>query len=307
MTPRVFVADYQFFACGNVFTQGLLHAAQELGLPYAHAESRDPNLERAIVSFRPDLLLVVHGRIASARLAKILPGLNTAVWLLDEPYEVDDTSRWSGRYGHTFVCDRATLSRHQRSTYLPVCADPQVHTPGAGPRPHQVGFIGGANATRDRFLAALARAGHLSYVVGGDWASPEVRRLCRARNIPPAQTAQLYQQTQIVVNVFRETHHYNRDKVAATALNPRVYEAFACGALVVSEWRPEAETLLPEMPTFHTPDECVALVADLLAQPERAETLRVLCAARLASHTYRARLETVLKVCQVNVPLEVAI
>ena len=188
-----------------------------------------------------------------------------------------------------------------------MCCDPQVHTPGAGPRPHQVGFIGGANPTRDRFLAALARAGHLSYVVGGDWASREVRRLCLSRNIPPEHTAAYYQQTRIVVNVFRETHHYNREKIPATALNPRVYEAFACGALVVSEWRPEAETLLPEMPTFRTEAECVALIADLLAQPDRAETLRAMCAARLAAHTYTARLQTVLEVCQVATPLEVAV
>jgi hypothetical protein len=307
MTPRVFVVDYQFLACGDVFTQGLLHAAQALGLPYAHAEAREKNLEQAILQFHPDLLLVVHGRMATARLRARLPEWTTAVWLLDEPYEVDETSGWSGQYGHTFVCDRATLHRHPRATYLPVCYDPALHTPGTGERPYRVGFIGGANRTRDRFLAALARAGHLSYVVGGDWASPEVRRLCVSRNIPPSQTVAFYQQTQIVVNVFRETHHYNRQGIPATSLNPRVYEAFACGALVVSEWRPEAETLLPEMPTFRTETECVALVAELRADPVRAEAIRAACAARLAPHTYAARLQTVLEVCGVTQPLEVAV
>ena len=234
----------------------------------------------------------------------MLSTVASGVWLLDEPYEVDDTSRWSGHYGQAFVCDPATLHRHQRSSYLPVCYDPQLHTPGTGPRPHQVGFIGGANATRDRFLAALARAGHLSYVVGGHWTSPEVQRRCLARNIPPAQTAQLYQQTQIVVNVFRERHHYNRERVPPTSLNPRVYEALACGALVVSEWRPEAERLLPELPTFHTPDECVALIADLLAHPDQAEARRQACAARIGPHTYQARLETMLAVCGLAAPVE---
>ena len=173
MSPRVFVADYQFLACGDVFTQGLAHAAHELGLNYQHAEARNPNLARTVAAFRPDLLFVVHGRMATPKLASLLPGLNSAIWLLDEPYEVDDTSRFSAHYGHTFVCDRATLHRHHA-----VDVSARLLRPAgayARCRAHgriRSGFIGGANATRDRFLAALARAGHLSYVVGGRLGQP---------------------------------------------------------------------------------------------------------------------------------------
>ena len=304
--PRLFVVDYQFLACGDVFTDGLAHAAQELGLTYAHAEARNPQLEALVRRFAPDLLLVVHGRIATPKLAKILPTVPSGIWLLDEPYEVDDTSRNSRHYGHAFVCDPVTLHRHERSSYLPVCYDPQVHMPGAGDRPYAVGFIGGGNSTRDRYLAALAWAGHLSYVIGGAWQSSAVNRLTVSRNVAPAETAARYQQTRIVLNVFREKHHYNVQHVPATSLNPRVYEAFACGALVASEWRPEADTLLPEMPTFRSVTECVDLVADLLAHPDRAEAIRVACAERIRPHTYRARLQTVLEVCDVATPLEAA-
>lgn len=304
MTPRVFVVDYNFLACGSVFTDGLAHAAQELGLVYAHAESRDPNLATLIQRFAPDLLLVVHGRIATWRLGTLVSTIPSGVWLLDEPYEVDDTSRFSGRYGHAFVCDPSTLHRHERSSYLPVCYDPQVHTSGAGDRPYSVGFIGGGNRTRDRYLASLARAGHLDYVIGGPWDSPEVRHLCVSPNVSPRETAARYAKTRIVVNVFREVHHFNREGIAATSLNPRVYEALACGALITSEWRPEADRLLPEMPTFRSERECVELVADLLAHPAEAEARRRACAARIRPHTYRARLETMLEVCGVAMPAE---
>jgi len=306
MRPRVFVVDYRFLACGDVFTHGLAHAAQELGLTYEHAEARHPNLEALVRRFAPDLLLVVHGRMATPRLAKILPTVPSGIWLLDEPYEVDDTSRFSGQYGHAFVCDHATLHRHQRSSYLPVCYDPQVHMPGSGDRPYAVGFIGGGNPTRDRYLAALAWAGHLSYVIGGAWQSSAVNRLTVSRNVAPAETAARYQQTRIVLNVFREVHHYNREHIAATSLNPRVYEALACGALVVSEWRPEADTLLPEMPTFHTVDQCLEVMGDLLAHPEKAEALRLACLARVAPHTYTARLATMLTALGIETAKEAA-
>jgi spore maturation protein CgeB len=164
-----------------------------------------------------------------------------------------------------------------------------------------VGFIGGGNPTRDRYLGALARAGLLSYVIGGAWNDSAVNAVCLSRNIPPRETAALYQQTAIIVNIFRQVHHFNREQIPATALNPRVYEAFACGALVVSEWRPEVDTLVPELPTFRTEEECVALVGDLLANPDKAEAIRVQCAARLKPHTYAARLKTVLTVCGIGV------
>jgi spore maturation protein CgeB len=294
-SPRVFGIDYAFLSCGDVFTQGLAHAAATLGVPYAHALWNDPDLLVQMQRFAPDLVFVVHGRRA-AESRRTLP-CPSAVWLVDEPYEVDDTAAWSSKFDHVFVNDTATLARHQHASYLPVCYDPQVHHLGETVRTRPVGFIGGGNPTRDRVLGALARAHLLSYVVGGIWSDPDVNRVCLSRQIPPHTTATLYRETQIVVNIFRERHHYNREQIPATSLNPRVYEALACGALVVSEWRPEVDTLVPELPTFRTAAEAVDVVHGLLADPARAETLRVACAARLAEHTYAARLRTVLTTC----------
>ena len=40
-------------------------------------------------------------------------------------------------------------------------------------------------------------------------------------------------------------------------MNPRIYEALACGALVISEARPEIGQLMPELPVFDTSEELV--------------------------------------------------
>jgi len=296
--PRIFGVDYQFLSCGDVFTQGLAHAAADLGLDYQHADWNDPDLLPRLQQCDPDLLFVVHGRRFCQRWVNASAAYRSAVWLLDEPYEVDDTRQWSPRFSHVFVNDPATLHRHAHASSLPVCYDPHVHyQQGHQPRTRDVGFIGGGNATRERVLGALARAGQLSYVVGGDWRDPAVQAICLSRNVNPGATAALYRQTRIVVNVFRETHHYNREQIPATSLNPRVYEALACGALVVSEWRPEVDTLIPELPTFTTEAECVALVAEYLDQPAMAAAVQAQCAERLTDHTYAARLQTVLQTC----------
>ena len=185
--------------------------------------------------FAPDLLFVVHGRNYSQRWRGSLhPGRRSAAWPLDEPYEVDDTSRFAQIFDTSFICDPSTIHRHKNAHFLPVCYDPATYHYHPGPREHRIGFVGGANPARERMLQELERRGLLSYAIGGPWRSPEVRRRSPSQNIPATETARLYQKTQIVVNVFRTEHHFNRDKISAVSMNPRIYEALACGALVVS-------------------------------------------------------------------------
>jgi spore maturation protein CgeB len=296
MIPRVFGVDYHFLSCGDVFTQGLAHAASDLGVPYAHAGWDAPDLQAQIKAFAPNLIFVVHGRKFAQRFNDLMAfDSRVAVWLLDEPYEVDDTESFSWRFDRVFVNDPATLHRHRNASYLPVCYDPHVHHPGAFDRVRKVGFIGGANGTREQYLSAVAREYLLDYVVGGDWSDPWVNAVSLGRNVRPKVTADLYAVTKIVLNVFRETHHFNRDGILASAMNPRIYEALACGALVISERRAEIAEVLPELPTFRTPAECVQLCKGLLGYPSRLEELRLACHARIVKHTYAARLQTVLQ------------
>jgi hypothetical protein len=298
---RVFGVDYQFLSCGDVFTNGLAAAARDLNIVYEHTSWDAPNLDRQISMFKPDLLFVVHGRRFSQRWGGARAGCATAVWLLDEPYEVDDTATFSRHFDHVFVNDQATLHRHGNASYLPVCYDPHLHVHSTGYPANRVGFVGGANSRRERVLSALAEAKLLSYVVGGYWSDPAVNALTISDNVPPAVTAALYGGTRIVVNVFREQHHYNAAGVQATAMNPRIYEALACGALVVSEWREEIARRIPSLPMFRSDAECVEIVRALLAEPDAAELVRARCADQLKDDTYAQRLSTVLKTMAVEV------
>ena len=133
MSARVFGVDYQFLSCGDVFTQGLAHAAEALGITYTHADYSARDLPQQIARFHPDLLFVVHGRYFVDRWrahADVRPW-PSAVWLLDEPYEVDDTEQTSRTFPYVFVNDGATCTRHVGARVLPVCYDPVVHHPGS--------------------------------------------------------------------------------------------------------------------------------------------------------------------------------
>ena len=274
--------------------EGLRRAAAALGVDHDQAPWDDACLPERVAAFAPDLLLVVHGRRFVQRWGRRFAAWRNAVWLVDEPYEVDDTAAWSGHFDTVFVNDRATLTRHAQAHYLPMCFDSDTCIDPGAPRPHAVGFVGGANPVRERFLLRLAEAGLLSYIVGGPWGHPLLRRLTRSRVVPPAETVHLYQQTKIVINVFRDRHHFNREGLAAQAMNPRIYEALACGALVVSERRGEIGQVFPELPQFDTPDEALDLVRRLLADRSELARLSYACRERLAGHAYADRLQSAL-------------
>lgn len=293
---RVFFVNYRFLSCGDVFATGLRNAASGLGVSFDEAWWDDPELSRKVEQFGPDLLFVVHGRRFARRWPDVLRRFRSAVWLLDEPYEVDDTSSWSGLFDTVFVNDPSTLDRHRNARYLPVCHDPALHFDAQCERKYRVGFVGGPNRTREKFLSALARDGTLSYVIGGPWRDPAISKLCLASNAPPEQVAALYRQTEVVVNVFRDIHHFNRSGTPGQTLNPRIYEALACGAAVVSEARPGLEEAFPEIPTFDNAQQLLAAVRELLSKPSGRADIVARCGERLERHTYAARLSDVLAV-----------
>jgi hypothetical protein len=85
--------------------------------------------------------------------------------------------------------------------------------------------------------------------------------------------------------------------IPAGSLNPRVYEALACGALVISEHREEIDRVCPELPCFRDAEELPNLIERFLRDSELSERTRQACIRRLAQHTCAERLVTVLRTC----------
>ena len=136
----------------------------------------------------------------------------------------------------------------------------------------------------------------MSYVVGGPWKNSRLQQVSLSNNIPAEQTAGLYQQTRLVVNVFRDVHHFNREAIPGWSMNPRIYEALACGALVLSQQRPEVEQEFPELPVFNSDDELVESMREMLGDDAKCDRLLWQCQKRLFTHSYANRLRTILAI-----------
>lgn len=293
---KIFFVHYKLFTCGDVFMHGLHHAAAELDIQFEEAYWDDNKLTDKVMQFNPDLLFVVHGRKFAKKFGKRFQRYNTAVWLLDEPYEVDDTSRFSGNFNTVFVNDPNTIHRHKNAHYLPVCFDPQIYYPTSDEKKYDVGFIGGYNIIRQKVLEKLCNEGLLSYVVGGPWNSGNINKLCLSKKIPAHETANLYRQTKIIVNVFREVHHFNNQKIPVFSMNPRIYEPLACGSLVISENRAEIKQVFPELPVFENSDVLVEIIKDLLNNHTQYEKTKMACSEKLNGHTFADRLKKIINI-----------
>src|SRR5437667_4003054 len=114
-----------------------------------------------------------------------------------------------------------------------------------------------------------------------------------ASNAPANESTELYGPTRMVVNRFSDTHHFNHRGIRAQSMNPRVYEALACGAVVVSEARPEIGAVFPALPVFSDAAQLSEVVSGLLKHQADYLAVKQACQEKLSAHSYQERLRRI--------------
>ncbi len=142
---------------------------------------------------------------------------------------------------------------------------------------------GGDDGTGPGRLPGLA-------VWGQQWERFLPPSLIAGEHLPNDQVRRAYSSAGIVLN-----DHWD-DMRAQGIVSNRVYDALACGALVLSDHLPEiAERFGDAVVTYRTPEDLRTSVARLLADPaERAERAARGQAEVLARHTFRHRVDALL-------------
>jgi len=215
---------------------------------------------------RPRLFFVIHGGNTAPEFVMRYRdcGIPTAVYLLDEPYEVDRSTLWARLYDWVFSVDRATVpihSQHSHSDYLPLGFDEDIFHPD-GPRiESDILVLGSCYSVRANLLSPLIKKwGH-----SVTWVGPRWKQFCPQGThideyISPEQCAQFYRGANIVLNIHRDSYwsHFgdlNRHKIVATHLNPRFWEAAACRSCQLTTPRDDLQVYAPETHTFSTAEE----------------------------------------------------
>ncbi len=268
--------------------------------------------EAALRDMQADLLLVFHGRRFPGRCLRHASVLK-AVWLVDEPQEVDISERYARYYDIVLTNDVNTCGIHgpAKSWYLPLAANPAVDRPGPtnGLEIVDVTFVGVVHPQRMELLnRAIALTPDLTWrIVGppGKWAR-ERKTDCsfadvwQTRPVPHERYIEYVRASRVVLDIPRNPYECfagqkNSRGIPATSVSPRVFETTAAGAfLLTSDDRTTIFDLYPEgeVGVYRHGD-----AADLAQQlryylehederREMAEAARSTC---LEKHTYAER------------------
>lgn len=245
--------------------QGFVRGFRQLGFLVRQVEAKhvpDPSIFPA----RPCLFFAVHGAYISPEAVMRYRnlGIPTAVYLLDEPYEVDRSTLWARFYNWVFSVDRATLpvhSQYSHAEYLPLGFDEYVFHPEGPSIKSEILVLGSCYGTRSNLLGPLLKkwGQHIT------WVGPRWKQLCSEgthidQYVSPEQCAQLYRGANIVLNIHRDSYwsHFgnlNRRKIIATHLNPRFWEAAACRSCQLITPRDDLQNFAPEANSFSTHEE----------------------------------------------------
>ena len=186
--------------------------------------------------------------------------------------------------------------RLSEQTYRPVvlleqATDPTVFFPQRDPaHEHELVLVGNSRGFLRPILRDLLPTDLDLAVWGERWEHFIPASHIVGRYLPNDQVRLAYSSATIVLN-----DHWD-DMRAQGIVSNRVYDALACGALVVSDFMPElADRFGDSVVTYRTRDELRATIARLLADPaERDERAAAGRALVLAGHTFRHRIDALL-------------
>src|SRR5258708_14312119 len=272
------------------------------------AEVVEARLLAAVEAHRPELFLALYGVNVSKRVLAELRrrGAKTVNWWLNDPFQWQRAVPLLAQYDFAFTNAKYSLDayaaaglRHVR--FLPSACDSSVHRPLEGrPRECTVSFAGDWSALRERMVGSLVMGGVDLRVYG-----PGRRKLRRASPLrerlapgffSPERMVEIFAGCDATLNVhtWRERFDFG--------LNPRVFEAGACGTPQLVDHKRDLDELFTPaqragMLIYRSDDELMALGRSLPAKAAGIKSAALAAAASFQrEHSYRARCAELLRV-----------
>jgi spore maturation protein CgeB len=174
---------------------------------------------------------------------------------------------------------------------LEQATDPAVFFPDAEEtHAHELVFVGNSRKVMRRVVADLLPTGHDLAVWGGDWDGLIEARHIKGTHLPNDEVRRAYSSAAIVLN-----DHWD-DMCEHGFASNRIYDAVACGALVVSDRLDGLEERFGgAVVTYEGRDELATVVEHFLAHPEeRAARGAAGREIVLAQHTFAHRVDELL-------------
>ena len=206
-----------------------------------------------VIEEKPDLFLAIHGARLPSHVVDAVRtlGVPSAVWLLDDPHELDLSSRYARHYDWVFTDERMAVDAHKaagshRTFHLPLGCDSAAQHPRVVEEKYRsdVCLVGSGFAERINLLLPLQEElSEFKIKLVGHWSGiPEgslLKKFVVDGFVSPEETARYYAGAKIVINPHRDgaglSLASNINGVRAVSPNPRLFEAAACGTFVLTD------------------------------------------------------------------------
>ena len=267
-------------------------------------------LVRLAEGSQPDAVIITGGhRITRACLKQLRQHqLRTALWTIDAPRSSDLMMKTAFDYHHLFCqgseyVDIFTQMGLARAEWLPMACDPEVHrrVEVSGEEKLRFGsdvvFVGSYYPQRAEMLQAVLRRHPALWGPGWDVLPPtsSLRACIRGAHTQPDIWTKIYSASKIVLSI-----HYcdSENGFPVHQASPRVFEAMACGAFVLTDRQKDVLSLFKDGEHLVTFSDDVDLDRKIAYYLEHAdEREQIAHAGRqevLKNHTYGHRIQRLL-------------
>lgn len=260
-----------------------------------------------LYSFWPDLVVFVSAFYVRQEILSLIRarGHKIAIIHTESPYQ-DDEQLMRAQYAHLNVLNDPTnlteYSYLSPSIYIPHAYDPDTHYPNfTEPKKIDFSFVGSMFPSRTEFFERMfTELGdrwldkHVVAMGGQAWTQPELDESPllkylghpRAHAIDNAETANIYRDTRIGINVYRKESEESHAG-EGYAMGPREVELAACGIPFLRDSRPESDEVFPFLRTFGSPEDAAWLLKWYVYYPYQAEKLGVKAREAIEDRTFR--------------------
>jgi spore maturation protein CgeB len=272
------------------------------------AEVVEPRLLASLEEHRPELFLALYGvNVSKPVLAEA--GRQRALrvnWWLNDPFQWQRALKILPGYDIAFTNARYSVDAYAAAGlkhvhFLPSACDASVHRPvdGAATR-YELSFAGDWSPLREALVERLCRAGVGVHVFG-----PWRRKLARGSPLrerltpgffSPERMVEIFAESKATLNVHTWRGRFDY------GLNPRVFEAGACGTPQLVDQKRELDELFTPaqragMLIYRDDEDLVRLGRSLAGRAAELKSAALAAAPSFQrEHCYRARVTELLRV-----------
>ena len=270
------------------------------------------NMLSIAVREKPKIAIITGGHRINGKAVETLNqnGIYTVLWTTDAPSDFQPIIDVAPLYKYIFCQGSEAVELFEKAgikgaRLLPMACDPELHHPLelSEEERHQYGsdivFVGSYYPSRAALLDRLT--GFDLGIWGPGWERLEkgsrLRNHIKAAHTKPSEWLKIYSASKIVLAV----HYQDPEKrFPVYQASPRVFEALACGAFVISDNQKDVFSIFKmgeHLVRFDGPDELIEKIEYYLDHPkEREEIAENGRKEVLSRHTFTHRIETMLSV-----------